>query len=196
MEPVLRLVVGLGNPDQKYTGTRHNIGRDFIGSGSFSTQAPGFKEQGDVEFTLLAPVSPGSPDVYLVRPLTYMNESGPAVRKFLQKKGIKPEQIVVVVDEFMIPFGTLRLGLKGSAGGHNGMKSLIEALGTSEFRRLRVGIGPVPEGEDPANFVLKKFTVQEREHLSQLNEAMAKTIQIFIQHGFEKAATFSNKNHF
>jgi PTH1 family peptidyl-tRNA hydrolase len=124
-----------------------------------------------------------------------MNESGPALNGFMKKKGIRPNEILVIVDEFMINFGTLRFGQKGSAGGHNGMKSIIDALGTQEFMRLRVGIGPVPPPQDPAEFVLKKFTKQEAELLPKLFEVLNESVQILVENGFEKAATFANKNH-
>jgi PTH1 family peptidyl-tRNA hydrolase len=134
-------------------------------------------------------------ELYFVKSLSFMNETGPALLGFMKKKSIRPDEILVVVDEFMIPFGELRLGQKGSAGGHNGMKSIIQSLGTQEFKRLRVGIGPVPEGQDAADFVLKKFSKSEQEQLPKIFEAIEQTIQTLLEKGFEKAATGANKNH-
>lgn len=188
---MFRLVVGLGNPTPPYQRTRHNVGRDFIDTISESRRLPDFRIQGQVEITSFD----SSTELYFVKSLSFMNETGPALLGFMKKKSIRPDEILVVVDEFMIPFGELRLGQKGSAGGHNGMKSIIQSLGTQEFKRLRVGIGPVPDGQDPADFVLKKFSKREQEQLPQIFEAIERCIQILLEQGFEKAATVSNKRH-
>ncbi len=188
---MLRLVVGLGNPTPTYKRTRHNVGRDFVDALCGTDHLSDFRTQGQVEVTKAFEPN----DIFVLKSLSFMNESGPALLGFMKKKGIKPEEILVIVDEFMIPFGTLRLGLKGSAGGHNGMKSIIEVLGTQEFKRLRVGIGPVPDGQDPADFVLRKFTPTEQNALPRIFDAIRTCIQLFHQEGFEKAATLTNKNH-
>lgn len=188
---MFRLVVGLGNPTPPYQRTRHNVGRDYVDTISETRHLAGFRTQGLVEFTSLE----SSTELYFVKSLSFMNESGPALLGFMKKKSIRPDEILVVVDEFMIPFGELRLGQKGSAGGHNGMKSIIQALGTQEFKRLRVGIGPVPEGQDPADFVLKKFSKQEQAQLPKVFDAIDRSIQIMLDDGFEKAATSTNRNH-
>ena len=192
LEPNLRLVVGLGNPASEYHRTRHNVGRDFIDHAAASPKS--FRTLVASEY-FTQPIENSSVELTYLKLGSYMNESGPALLKFMQKKSIKPQEILVVVDEFMIPFGTLRFGPKGSAGGHNGMKSLIETLGSQDFLRLRVGIGPVPAGQDPAEFVLKKFSKQEMSHIPKVFQAIRNGVEILAKEGFEKAATATNKNH-
>lgn len=171
-----RLFVGLGNPKENYILTRHNIGRDFIDHAQKSDR-------------LL-------PSVLFKNLKSYMNESGPPIARIMQKEGIKPQELVVIVDDFMIPFGSLRLRPQGSSGGHNGLKSIIETLGTEEFARLRVGVGPVPLGQDPADYVLKKFSKAEQKKIPDLFNLIQGSVQIIVEKGYQKAMTDINKQHF
>ena len=141
----IRLVVGLGNPGKAYTFTRHNIGRRVLE-------------------TLEADPPAG---VFLLAPDSFMNVSGLPVAEMLRRKGLTPPQLLVVVDDFELPLGILRLRPSGSSGGHNGLKSVFEALGTQDVPRLRIGIGPVPEGDDPADFVLRAFSGAEKTKISE-----------------------------
>jgi peptidyl-tRNA hydrolase, PTH1 family len=136
----IKLVVGLGNPGKQYAWTRHNIGRHVIEA--FENDRPA--------------------GVHLFIPDSYMNLSGGPVAEVARRKGCQASQILVVSDDFMLPLGTLRLRRGGSSGGHNGLKSIFEVMGTQEIPRLRVGIGPVPEGVDPKEFVLQPFRSGER----------------------------------
>jgi len=131
----IKMVVGLGNPDEKYAMTRHNVGYRVI--------------------DLLKKNPPSR--VKLFKPEGYMNSSGISVAEMMRRNGYKPNDILVVCDDFSIPLGTPRIRLSGSSGGHNGLDSIIQSLGTQEIPRLRVGIGPVPLGKDPADFVLEPF---------------------------------------
>lgn len=197
MERSLRLVVGLGNPGQKYQGTRHNIGRDFIDHVASKHKAE-FSQRRQAEIIRL----PAFFGQELPRPVTfakldtYMNTSGPALQGLLDKEGAKIGDALVVVDEFMLPFGALRLRPEGSAGGHNGLKSLIEVFGTQAFARLRVGVGPLPAGVDPADFVLGRFPGAEREKFPALFDAIGAGIGRALSDDFEKAMTAVNKVHF
>jgi peptidyl-tRNA hydrolase, PTH1 family len=191
-----RLVVGLGNPGQKYLGTRHNVGRDFIGHVARENNAE-FSERPQADTFRLGTFF----GLELPRPVvfarlgTFMNSSGPALQGLLAKEGAKIGETLVIVDEFMIPFGALRLRPDGSAGGHNGMKSIIETFGSQDFPRLRVGVGPVPEGVDPADFVLDRFAAAERAKMPELFAALAHSLKSLFSDGVERAMNAVNKAH-
>lgn len=184
---MLRLVVGLGNPTPKYSHTRHNVGREFIDF--LSTQEKEkFTHSRQAEILRLP--------VFVAAKLDcFMNESGIPVKKLMDAGPAAPDQTLIVVDDFMIPFGTLRLRPGGSSGGHNGLKSIIEQIGSDQFPRLRVGVGPVPEGEDPADFVLKKFKKDELTKLPELFSAIQSALQILVTDGFQKAMNTVNKSY-
>jgi len=192
----LRLVVGLGNPGPSYKGTRHNIGRDFIDHIARSHDVE-FSSRRQTEIIRL----PAFFGLDLPQPLTFakldsfMNLSGPAIQGLADKEGVKIGDVLIVVDEFMIPFGALRLRAEGSAGGHNGVKSIIETFGTQEFPRLRAGVGPVPASTDPAEFVLARFTADERSKMEAIYKAMATAIQSLVTDGMAKAMNAVNKLH-
>lgn len=161
-----RLIVGLGNPKPAYKETRHNVGRDFIDYLRLKVKAK-LSSDGPAEFFVLDTFS-GHPlpnPVYFAYLHSYMNTSGPALKRFLDSKDIGPSETLVIVDDMMIPFGALRLRKSGSAGGHNGLKSLIEALSTEDFARLRVGVGEAKAGTDPADYVLSPFSDEELKKL-------------------------------
>jgi PTH1 family peptidyl-tRNA hydrolase len=124
-----------------------------------------------------------------------MNESGGPTKAFMLDQNGQPDQLLIVVDDFMIPFGTLRLRPDGSSGGHNGLKSIIGVLGHDQFPRLRVGVGPVPEYKDPADFVLEKFNKADRAALSTMYQAIEETIAKIEAEGIEKAMNWTNKSH-
>ncbi len=131
-----------------------------------------------------------------VRLNSFMNESGPALRSVMDKHNVTAKEILVAVDDFMIPFGTLRLRPKGSSGGQNGLNSIIESLQTEEFPRLRFGVGPVPGGEDPADFVLGRFSKMEDEKMTEFFKAGISAVEVIFQQGLDKAMNTANKAHF
>ncbi len=122
-----------------------------------------------------------------------MNESGPALKNLLAKENVSIQETLVVVDDFMIPFGSLRLRQNGSSGGHNGLKSIIEVFGTEDFPRLRVGVGPVPPSEDPADFVLESFTKKEETEIPAIFDRITDGISLLVREGYNKAMTALNK---
>jgi PTH1 family peptidyl-tRNA hydrolase len=122
-----------------------------------------------------------------------MNQSGPALKQLLAKENVSIAETLVLVDDFMIPFGSLRLRKTGSSGGHNGLKSIIEAFGTEDFPRLRVGVGPVPSSEDPADFVLETFTKKEETEIPTIFDKITDGINLLVREGFEKAMTALNQ---
>ncbi len=155
-------IYGLGNPGPKYDRTRHNIGfmliDELVKRHSFSTT------KADSKVELYRGKMAGQ-DGYLGKPMTFMNLSGQAVKPLMSLRKIPPSRLLVITDDFALPLGRIRVRPSGSAGGHNGLKSLFDELGTQEFARLRIGIGPVPERWDCADFVLGRFTQAELEAL-------------------------------
>jgi peptidyl-tRNA hydrolase, PTH1 family len=169
----LKLVVGLGNPGAKYARTRHNIGYRVIDA--LESSAP--------------------EGVRLFKPESvYMNEAGRPVAELMRRNGIQPNELLVICDDFSIPLKTLRIRFGGSFGGHNGLLSIIQSLGTPEIPRLRIGIGPVPEGDDPADFVLKNFSREESAIVEAMVGVGAEAAKTVLKNGLEVAMNqYNNK---
>lgn len=125
--------------------------------------------------------------VALVKPRTYVNLSGRAALELREERGIAPDQFLVAVDDIALPLGQLRLRLKGSDGGHNGLRSIIADLGTMDFPRLRMGLGAVPPGVDPADFVLSRFRRGELRAVESMIERAARCVETIVRTGFEHA---------
>ena len=180
-----KLIVGLGNPGAEYLETRHNIG--FLAIDDFADGLGGHWKPWQDLGEIFEPSH--SVSAKLLKPLQYMNNSGGPVKSFMDYYHIRPEEILVISDDFSLPLGTIRLRLSGSCGGHNGLSSILNTLGTNNFPRLRLGIGPLPEKIDAADFVLSKFKKSElaavREMLAKAHEAVGNTLAL----GAEKAAS-------
>jgi PTH1 family peptidyl-tRNA hydrolase len=184
----VKIVVGLGNPGAQYAKTRHNIGWMVLDR---LADRAGWSGRGRTRDA--AAVVGGryrGLDVSLVKPLTYMNESGMAVRKALARERAPLSELLVVVDDFALPFGKLRIREGGSAGGHNGLRSIIGELETEKFSRLRVGIGE--PGPDAVDHVLSDFSRGERQRLSELLDAAADAVEAWAREGTNKAANHYN----
>ena len=178
----LKLVVGLGNPGPEYEKTRHNVGfrladRLVGGADSFSA-GKNFKGLGMA-------VKRG--DLWVAKPMTYMNLSGEFVKQFAAYHNIAVPEILVVYDEMALPLGKLRLRVKGSAGGQKGMLSIIQQFGTDEVSRLRVGIGPQPEKMEASDFVLGRFTKAEEEELEKSLERAVEAVDVARDRGVVEA---------
>jgi PTH1 family peptidyl-tRNA hydrolase len=178
-------MVGLGNPGDEYAHTRHNIGFQCVSA---------FARRHRLEFSgkranaRIAEGSVAGQRVALARPATYMNNSGQAVVGLKQWYKIDAAaELIVIYDDVDLPFGALRLRERGSAGTHNGMRSIVGQLGSQQFRRVRVGIGPIPAGWDLARFVLGRFTRDEQEQLPQLCERVADVLDLIVREGFVTA---------
>lgn len=159
MRYVVKLIIGLGNPGKPYEQTRHNIGFDVIDELANRWNAP----LNQSKFNgMYASVHRPEGKVILLKPLTYMNLSGESVRPLMDYFDIDVEDIIVIYDDLDLETGKLRLRAKGSAGGHNGIKSLIQHLGTQEFNRIRVGVNRPPAGMKVADYVLSKFSKDDQ----------------------------------
>ena len=182
----MRLVVGLGNPGAQYAWTRHNLG--FMLVDLLAREAGALVKRSECR-ALVGRAEIEGERVELVKPQTYMNLSGEAVACLVAKHELRarPAALIVISDDLALPFGTIRLRARGSAGGHNGLKSIIASLKTDEFIRLRIGIRPVHPIGDTARFVLDEFPRSERAELDQILERSAEALRAVIRDGVEKA---------
>jgi peptidyl-tRNA hydrolase, PTH1 family len=182
-EPVL--VVGLGNPGPNYAKTRHNLGYLVAGILADRIGAPlkVHKKSGADAVTGRL----GGRPAIVARPRVYMNESGRQVGPLAKFYSVAPADVIVVHDELDIEFGRIRLKLGGGEGGHNGLRSVAAALGTKDFRRVRIGIGRPPGRKDPAAFVLENFTSAERPEVPTICELAADATELLVQFGLESA---------
>ena len=187
---MVRLVVGLGNPGRRYGGTRHNLG--FMVVETLRERA-GEPVESEACHSALWRTDVEGREIVLARPMVFMNRSGGPVRDLLELHGTTPGEILVVADDFHLDFGTLRLRRGGSHGGHNGLRSIITALATNDFPRLRVGVGAPPEDEDPADFVLERFTRDERDHLGDIVARAADCVATVLQAGLEEGMNRYNR---
>ena len=191
----LSLVVGLGNPGEKYAGTRHNVG--FMALEELAKrQACSFKQQSKLQ-GLLAEVGQGTERLRLLMPQTYMNESGRSIRAALDWFGFEPAQMLILVDDMDLPLGRLRLRLSGGAGGHNGLRSTIAHLGGQEFPRLRIGIGapalnPVERKQRTVGHVLGRFAAAEQPVLDEVIDEVLSGLDLIQRLGFERAGNRLN----
>ena len=175
----VKLIVGLGNPGPKYRGTRHNIGFAVVDE---------LARRGGLEFES-APVDAllarwRQRETLLAKPLTFMNASGEAIGGLVRYFRIEPADVLVIVDEVQLPLARLRTRARGSAGGHNGLKSIVEHLG-EDFARLRVGVGRGDERRDLADHVLTKFEKDESADVERMTARAAEAAEMFITSGIE-----------
>jgi len=187
-EPVEKLIVGLGNPGRKYAHNRHNVGFECLDR---LAQAHGLSFTRRRTKTSLSLGKIADVRVVLARPLTYMNLSGQAVRPLVSFYKLSLEDILVIHDDLDLPLGTTRLRPEGGSGGHKGMRSIIEALGSQAFPRLRVGIGR-PPGNDAVSYVLSDFTADEQITLESVYERMVAAVELFLREGIEAAMNAYN----
>ena len=187
----MKLIVGLGNPGKEYRETRHNVG--FM-------VADEIAKRHDLSFAMAPSQVPetfvakkfGSDPVLVAKPLTFMNRSGDAVAALARYYDIAAGDLLVVVDEVALPFGRLRARARGSAGGHNGLKSVIERLGTTEFARLRLGVGRGDARRDLADHVLSKFEADEQSALGEFIARAADAAEMFAAESIEKVMNTYN----
>jgi PTH1 family peptidyl-tRNA hydrolase len=186
------LLVGLGNPGVKYDRTRHNVGFDLVDhlarrwqiSLSEQRRFPGIVGEG---------LAVAGQKVRLLKPLTFMNNSGQSIRAVMDWYKLMPQDVLVIYDERALPVGRIRLRLNGSAGGHNGMKSAIAHLGTQDFPRLRIGIGdPATAQKEMISHVLGRFTPEEQKAIAEVLELSADAIEVMLRQGLEKAMSTYN----
>jgi len=188
---VSKLIVGLGNPGPQYTWTRHNLG--FLTLDRLGAQEKVLWRNSPSNHGMLAKVLIEDVECSLLMPMTFMNDSGLSVKKLVDRQGMAPEDILVICDDLTLPLGKLRLRPTGSAGGHNGLKSIIMELGSNRFSRLRMGIDSPPSSVDAVNYVLANFTPAEKKVLPDfINEAMD-CVTCWVTEGAQAAMNIYNK---
>lgn len=186
------LIVGLGNPGDEYAQTRHNLG--FMLVDKLAAESSAKVKRHECQ-SLVGSALIENQRVKLVKPQTFMNLSGEAVSCLISRgEGSKAaaESLMVISDDLALPFGTIRLRQRGSAGGHNGLRSIIAALGTNEFIRLRIGIHPEHPISDARRFVLDGFTRAEKESLADILERAAQAARSVLRDGVAKAMSLHN----
>ncbi len=189
----MRLVVGLGNPGAQYAWTRHNLG--FMLIDYLAREAAAQVKRHECKALIGRALLEGE-RVELVKPQTYMNLSGEAVACLLAKHELRgqPRSLIVISDDLALPFGTIRLRARGSAGGHNGLKSIIAALKTEEFIRLRIGIQPEHPVGDTRRFVIDEFPTRERPEVEKILERSAAALRAVLRDGIDKAMAQHNSS--
>ena len=175
----MKIVVGLGNPGRQYAGTRHNVGFDVI---DYLAKGPGVGSFRSAFQSDVAEATEGGEKMLLVKPQTFMNLSGRAVRAILDFYKLTPTDLLVVCDDYNLPLGKLRVRAKGSAGGQNGLRNIQDQLGTDEYPRLRIGIGQPAPGE-AVDFVLTRFKPGERTAVEDAIANAANGVLLWVRQG-------------
>jgi PTH1 family peptidyl-tRNA hydrolase len=190
-KPAMYLIVGLGNPGAEYEWTRHNLG--FMLIDKLAAQAGVTVKRKECR-SLVGSATIEHERVRLVKPQTFMNLSGEAVACLLAKEevGHLSSSLIVISDDLALPIGTIRLRERGSAGGHNGLKSIIAAVGTTEFTRLRIGIQPGHPLNDAKAFVLDEFPKAQRKDVAEILERSAEAVHSLLRDGIRKAMSIFN----
>lgn len=182
----IKLYAGLGNPGYKYENTRHNFGfmaLDAIAQAK-RLEFKNWSNMADISF-----YETGKGKVWLIKPATFMNNSGVPLSAFAKYYKIKPEEIFVYYDDFSIPLGEYRVRLSGSAGGHNGISSMITHLNTDKFPRMKLGIGPLPKFLSTPDFVLSKFRDEESDDIKNILYKSAEFFDEINENGLNKAVS-------
>ena len=186
----MKVIVGLGNKGLKYAKTRHNIGFEVVELLAHRNQIEmktrkfkGLIGQGFIE----------GEKVLLVMPLTYMNLSGECVREVLDFYKLEAEDLIVIYDDISLDVGALRIRTKGSAGGQNGIKNIINHLGHNEFLRFKVGVGPQPPGKKAEHFVLDHFAKKQMDDVIETIEHSASGVEAYLKHGLDYTMNNYNK---
>jgi PTH1 family peptidyl-tRNA hydrolase len=188
---MISLVLGLGNVGDRYTGSRHNIGFAVVDEVAVrlkaSPRSPGYH-------CWCAASTLGDRKVTLAWPTALMNRSGMAAAMLVRMLAIDPAEMLVVVDDFNLPLGALRFRARGSDGGHNGLASIVECLGTTEFPRLRLGVGPMVDKDQATEFVLTPFADAELETVRGMVATAAEAVVFAIEHRLQEAMSKYNVN--
>lgn len=187
----MKVVVGLGNPGKKYDSTRHNVGFETLAELAYRWKADPAREKHQ---SLVAEGQFGGEKVLLVAPQTYMNLSGVAVKSLVDFYKLETTDLLVVCDDFNLPLGSLRVRPHGSAGGQNGLDNILQQTGTQQVPRLRIGIGPVPSQWSTVDFVLGKFSRDEREAADSAIRRSADAVECWIGEGIAVTMNRFNSN--
>lgn len=178
----MHIIVGLGNPGDKYAKTRHNVGFNVIDllAKEYSIDVSKIKHK-----ALIGEGRVGTEKIILVKPITYMNLSGESVANICNYYNLDLENLIVIYDDIDLNVGKIRIRKKGSGGTHNGMKSIIKCLGSNEFPRVRIGISKPQKGQDLADFVLSRFSKEDEQHLNESFKNAVEAIDCAIRNNLD-----------
>jgi PTH1 family peptidyl-tRNA hydrolase len=186
-----RIVCGLGNPGEEYARTRHNVGWWVLDAAQVTWRFPAWRRDGRARVT---DGTIGAQRVRLIKPTTYMNRSGAALGPFRADESFdSTRDLLVVVDDAALDVGRIRFRTTGSAGGHNGLKSVESVLGTRDYARLRIGVGTVPPGEDMADWVLERMPRDDEKVVVELISTLVEATRVWIEEGAVTAANRFNR---
>ena len=180
----MKMIAGLGNPGAEYAQTKHNVGFMLVDALADRLNAPAWKED---FFSAVTEVRIGGEKVFLVKPLTYMNNSGEAVGPMLSYYKMTADDLTVVHDDMDIPAGTVRIRKKGSSGGHNGIKSIIAHVGGEDFARVRIGVGRPPAGWTVINHVLAPFLAEDAPKIREAIGYLLPAVECIVTDGVDLA---------
>lgn len=180
----MRLIVGLGNPGERYAMTPHNLGFLVVDA---LARALGIEIRRPEADSLVGKMRWGETDLVLAKPQTQMNQSGIALRQMLDRWEVGPRELLVLVDDLDLPWGQIRIRERGRAGTHNGMRSIVEHIGTTHFPRVRMGIRPDPPIEDPAEFVLRPFARREQTAVREFVARGTEATLVILKEGLHSA---------
>jgi peptidyl-tRNA hydrolase, PTH1 family len=186
----VKLIVGLGNPGYQYHRTPHNLG--FMAADRLAEDAGVSFSRREAQAAVAATEIAGVP-VLIAKPETFMNLSGLSVARLFERHGLVTEDLIVLVDEVELPLGSIRIRARGSAGGHNGLKSIIGALGEDGFARVRMGVGPDHRVEDRVSYVLAPFRKGDLEAVAEMIEQAAEAVRVILSEGIQKAMNRFNR---
>jgi peptidyl-tRNA hydrolase, PTH1 family len=187
-DAVTKIIVGLGNPGNQYAGNRHNIG--FMVLDALAREAAGHWSFNMLSRTCRMNIDDAQ--VLLAEPLTYMNNSGKAVHTLLSALQRSPEDLLVIYDDLNLPLGRIRIREKGSAGGHHGLESILEAFNTEEILRLRIGIGEEQMSKDKTGFVLSDFPPEKQTELGEMIRTAGDAVKSILRNGVSKTMAIFN----
>lgn len=189
-----KLIVGLGNPGENYEKNRHNVGFMAVSELRKALEFEKFKEEKKFNAEITQGIL-GTEKIILAKPLTFMNNSGTAVQKIANFYKIEPKDIVIIFDDIDLPLGSTRIRAKGSAGTHNGMKSVIQKLGTEEFPRIRIGTESrgltAHEKQDTSSFVLADFSAEEEKVIQKNIKKMPEVVKTLVKEGVDFCTKFN-----
>ena len=186
----MKLVVGLGNPGAEYRHSPHNMGFAVVDRLAERHDASLDRERGKA---LYARLDLHGETVWLLQPQTYMNLSGEAVREWFRKQGAGPEDLIVVADELDLPWGVIRVRQRGGSAGHHGLESIMDAIGTREFIRVRIGVAPEEAVEDPVGYLLRPMRRRQREQMDEIVDRAADAAEMILKDGIAKAMNRFNR---
>ena len=187
---MFKLLVGIGNPGKKYNNTRHNIGWKALDSFNLINKSELISKKDDYE---LYQTFYESTELYSLKPITYVNNSGVPLKKIIKKLNINTNEVLIIVDDINLLLGVIRLKERGGPGGHNGLKSIFSEIATNDIPRLRLGIGTSDRyGEDLVSFVLGKFDANETKIVNDMIDRSVEAIDNILSEGFAKAMELTN----